>query len=47
MSRFCFMILPCLILMGLRLGLAGSSLGLLVVSVIGGYFTTADMGQPC
>jgi diguanylate cyclase (GGDEF)-like protein/PAS domain S-box-containing protein len=39
-----FMILPCLILMGLRLGLAGSSLGLLVVSVIGGYFTTGGHG---
>jgi diguanylate cyclase (GGDEF)-like protein/PAS domain S-box-containing protein len=39
-----FMILPCLILMGLRLGLAGSSLGLLGVSVIGGYFTTGGHG---
>jgi len=39
-----FMILPCLILMGLRLGLAGSSLGLLVVSVIGGYLTTGGHG---
>ena len=39
-----FMILPCLILMGLRMGLAGSSLGLLVVSVIGGYLTTGGFG---
>ena len=39
-----FMILPCLILMGLRMGLAGSSLGLLVVSVIGGFLTTGGRG---
>src|SRR5579862_464690 len=39
-----FMILPCLILMGLRTGLAGSSLGLVVVSVIGGFFTTGGYG---
>jgi len=39
-----FMILPCLIFMALRMGLAGSSLGLLIVSVIGGYLTTGGRG---
>ena len=41
---FLFLIMPCLILIGLRLGLAGSALGLLVVSVIGGFFTTGGHG---
>lgn len=39
-----FMILPCLILIGLRMGLAGSSLGLLMVSVVGGFLTTSGRG---
>ncbi|MBV8673845.1 MAG: MASE1 domain-containing protein, partial [Acidobacteriaceae bacterium] len=39
-----FMVLPCLILMGIRLGLAGSSLGLVAVSVIGGFLTTGGRG---
>jgi diguanylate cyclase (GGDEF)-like protein/PAS domain S-box-containing protein len=39
-----FMILPCLTFMALRIGLAGSSLGLLIVSVIGGYLTTGGRG---
>jgi diguanylate cyclase (GGDEF)-like protein/PAS domain S-box-containing protein len=41
---FLFLIVPCLIVIGLRLGLAGSALGLLVVSVIGGFFTTGGRG---
>ncbi len=39
-----FMVLPCLILMGIRMGLGGSSLGLLAVSVIGGFLTTGGRG---
>ncbi len=39
-----FLVLACLILLGMQLGLAGSALGLLVVSVIGGFFTTAGRG---
>ena len=39
-----FMVLPCLILLGIRSGLAGSSLGLLTVSVIGGFFTASGRG---
>jgi diguanylate cyclase (GGDEF)-like protein/PAS domain S-box-containing protein len=41
---FGFLVLPCLILLGIRGGLAGSSLGLLVVSVIGGFLTTVGHG---
>jgi diguanylate cyclase (GGDEF)-like protein/PAS domain S-box-containing protein len=41
---FLFLVIPCLILIGLRLGLAGSALGLLVVSVIGGFLTTGGRG---
>jgi len=41
---FLFLIVPCLIVIGLRVGLAGSALGLLVVSVIGGYLTTGGHG---
>src|SRR5271170_6197041 len=41
---FLFLIVPCLIVIGLCLGLAGSALGLLVVSVIGGFFTTGGRG---
>jgi diguanylate cyclase (GGDEF)-like protein/PAS domain S-box-containing protein len=39
-----FLILPCLILLGVSTGLAGSSLGLLVVSVIGGFLTIGGRG---
>lgn len=39
-----FMVLPCLIFMGIRAGLAGSSLGLVAVSVIGGFLTTGGRG---
>ena len=41
---FLFLVVPCLILIGLRLGLAGSALGLLIVSVIGGFLTTGGHG---
>jgi diguanylate cyclase (GGDEF)-like protein/PAS domain S-box-containing protein len=41
---FLFLVVPCLIVIGLRLGLAGSALGLLIVSVIGGFFTTGGRG---
>jgi diguanylate cyclase (GGDEF)-like protein/PAS domain S-box-containing protein len=39
-----FVVLPCLLLLEVRLGLTGSSIGLLVVSVIGGYFTARGHG---
>ena len=39
-----FMVLPCLILLGIRAGLAGSSLGLVAVSVIGGFLTAGGRG---
>src|SRR5271163_3861645 len=41
---FLFLILPALTLMGLRMGLAGSASGLLVVSVLGGFLTTGGHG---
>ncbi|HZD51240.1 MAG TPA: diguanylate cyclase, partial [Silvibacterium sp.] len=41
---FLFLILPALIVMGLRLGLAGSATGLLAVSVIGGFLTASGHG---
>jgi len=41
---FGFLVLPCLILLGIRGGLAGSSLGLLAVSVIGGFLTSWGHG---
>jgi diguanylate cyclase (GGDEF)-like protein/PAS domain S-box-containing protein len=41
---FLFLILPCLTMLGLRTGLAASALGLLVVSVIGGFLTTGGRG---
>jgi diguanylate cyclase (GGDEF)-like protein/PAS domain S-box-containing protein len=41
---FLFLILPWLLFLGLRAGFAGSAMGLLVVSVIGGFFTTAGHG---
>jgi diguanylate cyclase (GGDEF)-like protein/PAS domain S-box-containing protein len=39
-----FLLLPCLWVIGIRLGLAGSALGLLAVSTIGGFFTTFGYG---
>ena len=39
-----FLLLLCLLMIGVRLGLAGSALGLLAVSIIGGFFTTAGYG---
>ena len=37
-----FLLLPCLLLLGVRLGLAGSALGLVLVSLVGGFL--ADRG---
>ena len=39
-----FVLLLCLLMIGVRLGLAGSTLGLLAVSIIGGFFTTDGRG---
>jgi len=39
-----FLILPMLLLLGARLRLAGSALGLLIVSIIGGYLTIMGHG---
>jgi len=39
-----FILVLCLLMIGVRLGLAGSALGLLMVSIIGGFFTTAGRG---
>ena len=39
-----FVIFPCLLLLEVRLGLVGSAVGLLAVSVIGGYFTARGHG---
>jgi diguanylate cyclase (GGDEF)-like protein/PAS domain S-box-containing protein len=39
-----FILLLFLLLLGVRLRLAGSVLGLLIISVIGGYFTVAGIG---
>ncbi len=39
-----FVVLPILLLLGLRLRLAGSALGLLVISIIGGLLSTAGHG---
>jgi diguanylate cyclase (GGDEF)-like protein/PAS domain S-box-containing protein len=39
-----FVILLCLLLLEVRLGLAGAAVGLLAVSVIGGYFTARGHG---
>ena len=39
-----FILLLFLLLIGVRLGLAGSALGLLAVAIIGGFFTTAGHG---
>jgi len=45
-SRFplLFVVLPILLLLGLRLRLAGSALGLLVISIIGGLLSTSGHG---
>jgi diguanylate cyclase (GGDEF)-like protein/PAS domain S-box-containing protein len=39
-----FILLLCLLIIGLRLGLAGSALGLLAISIIGSFFTTSGRG---
>lgn len=39
-----FLVMPFLLLLGVRLGLAASALGLLVVSILGGFLTTAGHG---
>ena len=39
-----FLLLPVLLLLGIRLRLAGSALGLLIVSIIGGYLTIRGRG---
>jgi diguanylate cyclase (GGDEF)-like protein/PAS domain S-box-containing protein len=39
-----FLLLPFLLLLGVRLRLAGSAIGLLIVSIVGGYFTIAGRG---
>lgn len=39
-----YLLLACLLVVGRRLGLAGSAFGLLVVSIIGGFFTTSGRG---
>jgi diguanylate cyclase (GGDEF)-like protein/PAS domain S-box-containing protein len=39
-----FVVLPVLLLLGVRLGLAGSALGLLLVSIVGGFLSTAGHG---
>jgi PAS domain S-box-containing protein len=39
-----FLILPCLLFLGMRLRLAGSGMGLLLVAIIGGVFTSHGYG---
>jgi diguanylate cyclase (GGDEF)-like protein/PAS domain S-box-containing protein len=39
-----FLLLPFLLLLGVRLRLAGSALGLLIVAMVGGFFATATRG---
>jgi signal transduction histidine kinase/CheY-like chemotaxis protein len=39
-----FLIMPFLLLLGARLGLAGSALGLLMVSIVGGYYLLLGRG---
>jgi diguanylate cyclase (GGDEF)-like protein/PAS domain S-box-containing protein len=41
---FLFVLLPFFLLLGVRLGLAGSALGLLLTAVIGGFLSTAGHG---
>ncbi len=39
-----FVVLPVLLLLGVRLGLAGSAMGLVLVAIIGGFLSTAGRG---
>jgi diguanylate cyclase (GGDEF)-like protein/PAS domain S-box-containing protein len=39
-----FVVLPVLLLLGMRLGLAGSAMGLLLVSIVGGFLSTGGRG---
>lgn len=39
-----YLLLACLLVLGSRLGLAGSAFGLLAISIIGGFFTTSGHG---
>jgi diguanylate cyclase (GGDEF)-like protein/PAS domain S-box-containing protein len=39
-----FLLMPLLLLLGVRLRLAGSALGLLIVSIIGGFYTVSGHG---
>jgi diguanylate cyclase (GGDEF)-like protein/PAS domain S-box-containing protein len=39
-----FLLVPFLLLLGVRLRLAGSALGLLIIAIVGGYFTTGGRG---
>jgi diguanylate cyclase (GGDEF)-like protein/PAS domain S-box-containing protein len=39
-----YLLLPFLLLLGVRLRLAGSAIGLLIISIVGGYFTIAGHG---
>ncbi len=41
---FLFVVSPLLLLLGLRLGLAGSALGLLLVAIVGGFLSTSGHG---
>ncbi len=41
---FLFLVIPSLLVLGMRLRLAGSALGLLIVCIIGGFLTTANHG---
>ncbi|WP_158944494.1 diguanylate cyclase [Granulicella sp. S190] len=41
---FLFLVLPVLLLLGVRLRLAGSAMGLLIVSIVGGYLTIQGHG---
>src|SRR5271170_2928018 len=41
---FLFVLVPFLLLLGLRLGLTGSALGLLLVSIVGGYLSSYGHG---
>jgi diguanylate cyclase (GGDEF)-like protein/PAS domain S-box-containing protein len=39
-----FLLVPCLLILGVRLGLAGSAMGLLVISIVGGFSTSSGRG---
>jgi integral membrane sensor domain MASE1 len=43
-SSLLFLLLPCLLLLGVRLGLAGSAMGLVLISVVGGLMGDAGHG---